>query len=151
MGWFLISIFITWAFGGGGGLGGLISRHSWSSILRWRLCLASGLLYVSWSELFFKNLFGTGERRGGGGVPISIFITWDLWGGGGLEGLIDCLAQLEQHLWWMAVVLGIRPPKVAYIDKSNGSPCFFFFGVGGGGGAMYVLYCQLICSYIPLI
>ena len=28
----LISIFITWEFEGGG-LGGLISRHSWSSIL----------------------------------------------------------------------------------------------------------------------
>ena len=48
----------------------------------------------------------------------------------------------------MAVVLGTRPPKMAYIDKSNGSSCL------RAGGAMYVhcvLHCQLICSYIPLI
>ena len=31
----------------------------------------------------------------------------------------------------MAVVLGIRPPKMAYIDNSNGSPCLW---AGGGGG-----------------
>ena len=35
----------------------------------------------------------------------------------------DCLAQLEEHPL-MAVVLGIRPPKMAYFDKSKwGNVC----------------------------
>ena len=36
----------------------------------------------------------------------------------------------------MAVVLGNRPPKMAYIDKSNGSPCL---GGGGGGHVCIIL------------
>ena len=34
-------------------------------------------------------------------------------------------------------MLGIRPPKMAYIDKINGSPCFFFSG--GGGNVCIIL------------
>ena len=67
---------------GVGGLGGLISRHSWSSIFWWQMCLESGLLYVSWSELF---LFYLARRKDRGRGLISILINLDL---GWVEGLI---------------------------------------------------------------
>ena len=35
----------------------------------------------------------------------------------------------------MTVVLGIRPPKMAYIDKGNDSPVL----VGGGGGNVFII------------
>ena len=37
----------------------------------------------------------------------------------------------------MTVVLGIRPPIMAYIDKSNDSPVLG--GGGGGGGNVFII------------
>ena len=44
----------------------------------------------------------------------------------------------------MSVVLGIRPPKLAYIDKSNGSSCL---GAGGGGQCMYFIANSFVLTY----
>ena len=41
-------------------------------------------------------------------------------------------------------MLGIRPPKMAYIDKSNGSP--FFRGGGGGGNVCTILPTHLFLN-----
>ena len=43
----------------------------------------------------------------------------------------------------MTVVLGIRPPKMAYIDKSNGSPCLG----GGGGQCIYYFANSFVLTY----
>ena len=42
----------------------------------------------------------------------------------------------------MTVVLGIRPPKMAYIDKSNDSPV-----LGGGGQCIYYLANSFVLTY----
>ena len=47
----------------------------------------------------------------------------------------------------MAVVLGIRPPKMAYIDKSNGSSCL---RAGGGGGGDVCTLCLTLPTHLLL-
>ena len=77
------------------------------------ICLLVGAVFILLSQ-------------GRGGVLISIYITWELGGGGS-----DLQAQLEQHLL-MADVLGIRPPICLLVGV------FFLFylarGKGGGRG-----------------
>ena len=100
--------------------------YSWSSILWWRLCLASGLLYISWSELFSILL-----SRGRGVVLISIFITWEFGGRGGLGGLIS-RHSWSSILWWRLCLASdllkwlISIKSKWFICRGVGVQCMFY-------------------------
>ena len=88
--------------GGGGRGGGLISTHSWSSILWWRLCLASDLLNLSpFSSLgvaficiIHINYRGQGEWGGRG------LITWHNWRSTCLVAVVFGIRLLNWSIFW---------------------------------------------------
>ena len=89
--------------------------------LRPPICLLVG-------AILFSFYLAWGERRGRVWFPSLLLGT----GGGGVKKV--WLPGTTGEASMMAVVLGIRPPKMDYIDKSNGSPC-----LGRGGGKVCII------------